>query len=109
MQHDALFDLVSSFVQARAPDSPVVIVGTHCDRLKGEGEKERRKTQLTHIIYQKYLVGHGPLPQKELGLPKILDVFYVACPPSGRGEGVAELRMALYNIAFSLKVPRCKL
>ena len=92
--------------QARAPGSPVLIVGTHCDRLKGEGEK--KKAELSQVIYQKYLVGRGPQQLRELGLPRILDVTYVGCPPTGRGEGVTELRMALYDIAFSLTVPRCE-
>ena len=41
-------------------------------------------------------------------MPKILDVIYVGCPPNGRAEGVVELRMALYDIAFSLNLPRCE-
>lgn len=77
-------------------------MGTHCDTLKPEAEKERRKTELNNIIYQKYLVGHGPQQLREMGLPKILDVIYVGCPLNGRAEGVAELRNALYHIAFSL-------
>jgi hypothetical protein len=32
----------------------------------------------------------------------------VGCPPVGRTDGVMELRMALYDIAFSLTVPRGK-
>jgi len=80
----------------------VVIVGTHCDSLKPESERDRRKMELNNIIYQKYLVGHGPQQLREMGLPKILDVVYVGCPLSGRAEGVADLRVAIYNIAFSL-------
>ena len=80
----------------------MVIVGTHCDSLKPDMEKEKRKADLNHSIYQKYLVGHGSQQLRERGLPKILDVTYVGCPLSGRPEGVAELRAALYDIAFSL-------
>ena len=87
----------------------MVIVGTHCDRLRGDGEKERRKVELNNVIYEKYLVGQGPQQLRELGLPKILDVIYVACPPTGKVEGVMELRMALYDIAFRLNVPKCEL
>lgn len=79
----------------------MVIVGTHCDTLKPE-EKDKRKAELNHIIYQKYLVGHGPQQLREMGLPKILDVLYVGCPLNGRTEGVADLRSAIYDIAFSL-------
>lgn len=77
-------------------------MGTHCDTLKPETEKERRKVELNHIIYNKYLVGHGPQQLREMGLPKILDVIYVGCPLNSRAEGVLELRNALYDIAFTL-------
>ena len=49
------FSLPPSLPQARAPGSPVVIVGTHTDQLKND-EKERRKFELTTIIKNKYLV-----------------------------------------------------
>ena len=77
-------------------------MGTHCDSLKPDTEKEKRKAELNHIIYQKYLVGHGPQQLREMGLPKILDVIYVGCPLSGRAEGVTDLRAAIYDISFSL-------
>ncbi len=94
--------MYSCCVQARAPGSPVVIVGTHCDSLKPDTERDRRKMELNNIIYQKYLVGHGPQVLREMGLPKILDVIYVGCPLTGRAEGVADLRAAIYDIAFAL-------
>ena len=46
--------------QARAPGSPVVIVGTHMDRVKAE-DRDRRKMDLSNIIKDKYLVSHTPL------------------------------------------------
>ena len=82
----------------------MVIIGTHCDKLKGE-ERERRKAELNEIITHKYLVGRGPQQLREMGLPKILGVFYVSCPTSGHAEGITKLRMALYDIAFSLNAP----
>lgn len=85
----------------------MVIVGTHSDKLRGD-DREKRKVELNDIIREKYLVGRGPQQLRELGLPKILDVMYVGCPPVGRTDGVMELRMALYDIAFSLTVPRGK-
>ena len=82
----------------------MVIVGTHCDKLKLE-ERERRKAELYDIITQKYLVGRGPQQLREMGLPKILGVYYVSCPTSGHTEGITRLRMALYDLAFSLNAP----
>lgn len=91
-------------MQARAPGSPVVIVGTHCDKLKVE-EREKRKKELNDIITHKYLVGRGPQQLREMGLPKILGVYYVSCPTSGHTEGITKLRIGLYDIAFSLNAP----
>lgn len=45
--------------QARAPGSPVVIVGTHCDLMRGDAEKDRKKVAMNNLIYEKYLVGKG--------------------------------------------------
>ena len=78
------------------------------DRVKGD-EREKKKLELSTIIKDRYLVGRGPQQQRELGLPKIRDVMYVGCPPSGRDEGVADLRKALYDIAFSLTLPKGEL
>ena len=82
----------------------MVIIGTHCDKLRGE-EREKRKAELNEIITHKYLVGRGPQQLREMGLPKILGVFYVSCPTTGHTEGITKLRMALYDIAFSLNAP----
>lgn len=93
------------FCKARAPSSPVVIVGTHIDLLKLE-EKEKVKADFKQLICQKYLMGRGPLQLRELGLPRIIDIVYVGCASGGRGEGIAELRKSLYDIAFTLPVPK---
>lgn len=45
--------------QARAPGSPVVIVGTHCDLMRGDAEKDKKKVAMNNLIYEKYLVGKG--------------------------------------------------
>ena len=34
--------------------------------------------------------------------------MFVGCPSIGRGEGLAELRMMLWDISFSLTAPRRK-
>ena len=93
-------------IQARAPGSPVVIVGTHLDRIKGENEKELQKQEFISMIHEKYPFGGNANHLKELGLPNIKDVCFVGCPVNGKLEGVAELRQTLYDTAFSLTIPQ---
>ena len=58
------------------------------------------------MIYRKYLVGKSTRELRESGLPKIMEIAFVGCPPTGRAEGVSELRQTLYDVAFSLTVPK---
>ena len=92
--------------KARAPGSPVIIIGTNLDRLKTEAEKTQKKKELSELIYSKYLVGRSTREQRESGLPKIIEIAFVGCPPTGRAEGVSELRQTLYDVAFNLTVPK---
>jgi serine/threonine protein kinase len=75
--------------------------------LKGEIDKEQRKKELHQYLEEKYSLGRC-LPMKELGLPMIKEIMFVGCPINARSEGVAELRMALWDIAFNLTAPRRK-
>ena len=93
-------------LQARAPGSPVIIIGTNLDRLKSDAEKTQKKKEIAELIYNKYLVGRNTREQRESGLPKIVEIAFVGCPPSGKAEGVSELRQTLYDIAFNLTVPK---
>ena len=92
--------------QARAPGSPVVLVGTNWDRLKSEVEKSQRKAEFVKLIYNKYLVGGNSRDLRERGLPKIIEIAFVGCPPNGKNEGVSELRQTLYDVAFNLTLPK---
>lgn len=76
------------------------------DRLKSDAEKTQKKKELQDLIYKKYLVGRSARDQRESGLPKIVDIAFVGCPPTGRVEGVSELRQTLYDVAFNLSVPK---
>ena len=86
----------------------MLIVGTHLDRVRGEAEKERVKQEMLALIRDKYSYESNAQHLKELGLPNIKDVRFVGCPVVGRLEGVAELRQALYDIAFNLTAPHRK-
>ena len=83
----------------------MVIVGTHIDLLKPE-EKEKAKADFKQVICQKFLMGRGPQQLRELGLPRIIDIIFVGCAPGGRGEGIMEMRKALYDHAFALPIPK---
>lgn len=37
----------------------MVIVGTHCDLMRGDAEKDKKKVAMNNLIYEKYLVGKG--------------------------------------------------
>jgi len=76
------------------------------DRLKSEADKTQKKKELKELIYNKYLVGRNVRDQRESGLPKIMEICFVGCPPTGKAEGVSELRQTLYDVAFSLTLPK---
>ena len=74
--------------------------------MKSDTEKNQKKKELTDLICNKYLVGRQARELRESGLPKIVEIAFVGCPPTGRAEGVSELRQALYDVAFNLTVPK---
>ncbi len=60
------------------------------------------------LSQNKFQFGRPVSHIREMGLPQIKEVVFVGCPSIGRGEGVSELRTMLWDIAFSLTVPRRK-
>ena len=64
--------LVCALFQARAPNSPVIIVGTHLDKLNRSGKHEMNRC-LEHI-YEHY----GSTMARKEGFPQVSE---------GRGEG----------------------
>ncbi|XP_028406855.1 leucine-rich repeat serine/threonine-protein kinase 1-like [Dendronephthya gigantea] len=77
-------------VQARAPGSHVIIVGTHLDLLPGAG-KYRRVDELRLNIAKRY---------NKKGFPLIKGYYMVSCTS---GENLDELRQAIYQAALELK------
>jgi len=84
----------------------VVLVGTNVDRLRSEVEKNQKKAEFVKLIYNKYLVGGNNRDLRERGLPKIIEIAFVGCPPNGKTEGIVELRQILYDVAFNLTLPK---
>ena len=83
-------------IQARAPNAPVLIVGTHLDQLS-KAEKQEIP-QMRKSIIQKY--GHVESKQKP-GLPNILSITEVSTITN---ENIDDLRDSIYYLASHLTV-----
>ncbi|CAH1254418.1 LRRK1 [Branchiostoma lanceolatum] len=79
-------------IQARAPNSCVIIVGTFLDCVP-KHERHRQVTAMREMIRQKYLE-----PVK--GFPDIRAIQEVSCTT---GEGLEELRQAVHDVACNMK------
>lgn len=66
---------IGSFLQARAPNSAVIIVGTHFDEI-GETFSAQLAEELQQIIREKFIA----LPDAEkIGLPRVIDSIEISC------------------------------
>lgn len=91
----------SGNIQARAPNSPVIIVGTHYDAI-GETFPAKTAEELQQIIRDRFLA----IPDAEkMGLPRVLDSIEVSCKT---GHNVRLLSNLIYETAFSLRLPGSK-
>lgn len=62
-------------IQARAPNSPVLIVGTHFDAV-GESISAQQAEQLQQLIREKFIA----IPDAEkIGLPRVIDSIEISC------------------------------
>ena len=95
-----LYDVNS--LQARAPDSPVIIVGTHYDLMTAE-ERKANLPNIQEMIKDRYIAmeyGGRVYAPRERGLPKVMAMIEVS---SKTGHNVRELRHMIYNIACEIK------
>lgn len=94
-------------IESRAPGSPVIIVGTHLDKIKSPAEKEELKNKYEGMIHRKYRERYkvGEFRRMDPGLPEIKGVKFVGLPErkDGRPEGLAELRQFIYETVWDLK------
>ncbi|XP_048577768.1 leucine-rich repeat serine/threonine-protein kinase 1 isoform X2 [Nematostella vectensis] len=90
-------------IQARAPDSPVLIVGTHYDMLTAEERRSDLLPTLQAMIKERYVAmeyGGGVQSPRERGLPKVVNRIEV----SGKtGHNVRELRHMIYSVSLDIK------
>ncbi|XP_071748491.1 leucine-rich repeat serine/threonine-protein kinase 1 isoform X2 [Lepeophtheirus salmonis] len=85
-------------IQARAPNSPVIIVGTHFDVIK-ENPTSSYFEYLQSCIRDKFINVTDP---EKSGLPKVLDCVEVSCRTRHNIKLLANL---IYDVSFNLKSP----
>ncbi|ETN67521.1 Leucine-rich repeat kinase [Anopheles darlingi] len=88
-------------IQARAPNSPVLIVGTHYDAV-GETLPARKAEELQQIIRDRFIAVSDA---EKIGLPRVLDSIEVSCRT---GHNIKLLAGLIYDTAFALRPPGCK-
>lgn len=77
LNHQILMVLMAlnNLTQARAPNSPVIIVGTHYDAV-GESFSPQKAEELQQIIREKFIA----IPDAEkVGLPRVIDSIEISC------------------------------
>ncbi len=85
-------------IQARAPNSPVIIVGTHLDVVKDEFPPSF-SDYLQQRIREKFINVTDP---EKFGLPNVLDSIEVSTKTR---QNVRLLACMLYDTAFSIRAP----
>ncbi|CAH0730719.1 unnamed protein product, partial [Brenthis ino] len=90
-------------IQARAPGSPVIMVGTHYDQVANcKLSESESPTALQRLI--RGAVMAAPDADK-LGLPRVLDSIEVSCSTRHNIKLLADI---IYSVAFSVKPPGSK-
>ncbi|KAK3754845.1 hypothetical protein QZH41_011322 [Actinostola sp. cb2023] len=90
-------------IQARAPDSPCIIVGTHYDMLTTEEKRSNLVPDLQQMIKDRYIArefGGGIQTPRDRGLPRVMNRIEVS---SKTGYNVRELRHMIYKKAIEIK------
>ncbi|XP_022107622.1 leucine-rich repeat serine/threonine-protein kinase 1-like isoform X2 [Acanthaster planci] len=94
-------------IQARAPNSPVLLIGTHYDLVNRPKSKYSREywPDLKRKIMERFI--HIAQPQ-DVGLPNVIDCIEISCLPMPRNNNLGFLRDRIYDVAFSLTEGRDK-
>lgn len=83
-------------IQARAPNSPVLIVGTHYD-LAHDRLPTHRSEELQQLIRDRFI---NVVDAEKCGLPRVVDSIEVSCKTRHNIKLLANL---IYDTAFSLR------
>ncbi|XP_067008597.2 leucine-rich repeat serine/threonine-protein kinase 1 [Anabrus simplex] len=88
-------------IQARAPNSPVLIVGTHYDMMR-EFYPASISEQLQQMIRDRFI---NVVDAEKCGLPRVLDTIEVSCKTR---HNIKLLCNLIYDTVFSLRPPGSK-
>lgn len=88
-------------IQARAPNAPVLIVGTHYDLVK-ERCPPSYSEELQQLIREKFI---NVVDADKYGLPRVLDTIEVSCKTR---HNIKLLCNLIYDTVFDLKCPGSK-
>ncbi|XP_034249520.1 leucine-rich repeat serine/threonine-protein kinase 1 isoform X2 [Thrips palmi] len=91
-------------IQARAPNSPVIIVGTHYDAVRdSQGAMPAAVSEdLQQMIRDKFI---NIVDAEKCGLPRVLDTIEVSCKTR---HNIKLLCNLIYDTVFSLRPPGSK-
>ncbi|ALC46696.1 Lrrk [Drosophila busckii] len=88
-------------IQARAPNSPVLIIGTHFDTV-GDNISALQAEQLQQLIREKFIA----IPDAEkIGLPRVIDSIEISCRTL---HNIHLLANIIYDTAMQLRSPGSK-
>ncbi|KAK8788832.1 hypothetical protein V5799_021393 [Amblyomma americanum] len=85
-------------LQARAPNAPVLVVGTHQDLVK-ECLPDGYAEELQALIRSRFL---GVVDADKCGLPRVLDSVEVSCRTR---HNIRHLCQLIYDVAFDMRCP----
>ena len=83
-------------LKAKAPGSPVLIVGTFCDQLSSKTLKQCDELK-------KYIMAQFSTPNASV-MVEIKDVVFVECT-NRRQPCISHLEKRLYELAFTVTIP----
>uniref|UniRef100_A0A147BMZ4 non-specific serine/threonine protein kinase n=1 Tax=Ixodes ricinus TaxID=34613 RepID=A0A147BMZ4_IXORI len=88
-------------IQARAPNSPVIIVGTHHDLVR-EALPSGYSDELQSLIRERFI---HVVDADKCGLPRVLDTVEVSCRTR---HNIRHLCNLIYDVVFDLRCPGSK-